>query len=180
MSLPEWNQNIKVTTWARGVEKLLALRDYLIEDEFGNVMAKTTTTWMVLDAKTHRPVNPELVKQALAYTSPEKALDENAEKIVNPPISEGKLFNSITVNYTDVDHNGHAGNVRYPEWIMAGLPFDELKGKTVKSFAVNYIAEALANDTIDLYLFTNESPYRVSGVRRADSKLIFSAILEIS
>lgn len=172
---PLWNQAIRVVTWPRGVDKLFAYRDFRIEDMKGRILVHVTSTWLVLDIESRRPVRPELVKDALTYILPDRALSNDATKLNFPHINDSNLLGEIKVSYPDIDLNGHTNNIRYTEWILRHLPEKLLKENPIKHFAINYLAESHIGDDLKLYSegdFTNLS---VGGIRQADNKNVFAA-----
>lgn len=175
---PKWNQTIRVVTWSRGVDKLFAYRDFKLEDMRGRVLIHVTSTWLVLDIESRRPVRPDLVKDALSYAVAEKVMPQNAAKLVLPKITESSLIGTIAVSYPDLDLNGHTNNIRYPEWVLRFLPDNLLREKYIRSFSVNYLAESHSGDVISLYSSRENDTFCVAGIRKGDEKTVFVSSFE--
>jgi len=170
---PLWNQTIRVVTWHRGVDKVMAFRDFLVEDMRGRVLARVVSTWLVLNMQSRRPVHPEIAKDALTHGLTERALAHDAEKLIIP--ANGSSLAQYIVSFPDIDLNGHANHVRYPEWVMRFLPIDELKNKKLTSFSVNYLAEAHVGDAIDIISEGDITNLHIGGIRHSDDKQVFAA-----
>jgi len=172
---PKWNQSIRVVSWSRGVDKLFAYRDFRIEDMRGCALAHVTSTWLVLDFESRRPIRPELVKDALKYVVSDRALDIDAVRLAVPQSSVNQFLGDISVGYPDIDLNGHTNNIRYPEWVLRFLPETLLKEESLNFFSINYLAESHAGDQISIYSSGDYSDYLVGGIRKSDNKCVFTA-----
>ena len=146
---PKWGDTVQIHTWPSGQDRLFCYRDFKIIDEQGNIKGVATTTWFVIDLEKRRP---QRVNSYLKY------LPDNAE-LVFPNFSKKiKAIQSpnssqnLRVNYSDLDVNGHANNVKYIEYIMDSLPFDFLKSQQLFQFEINYLAEAFYDDEIFINL----------------------------
>ena len=53
---PKYNDEIKVETWSRKIEKLYAYRDFQIKDKEGNVIVIGTSRWIFVNTERRRPV----------------------------------------------------------------------------------------------------------------------------
>lgn len=88
------------------------------------------------------------------------------------------FIQNITVKKTDIDLNGHVGNIRYLEWFLAaaeahseklGLGFHTLKAMhrtwVAKEHSIAYKHSALEGDKLELETWL-ESVKSVQGVRK--------------
>ena len=53
LSRPSWNSKILIKTWPRKNEKVYSYRDYLAYDQTGNLVARVSSKWVLLNVKTH-------------------------------------------------------------------------------------------------------------------------------
>ena len=145
-NFPGWLDKINVSTWPRSVKGLRALRDYSLTDERENLIAKSTTDWVMLNTETRRPV--KIDEEAKNLVSVDKSVFESEIRInVKLPECEyqEKHFN---VRYSDLDINGHVNNIKYIEWCLDSVPADFQKLHTVKNLAVEFIQETYADDEV--------------------------------
>ena len=54
-----WNEEVVVETWPKSIEGLLYLRDYLVRNGNGNIIARATSGWLAVDFESKRPKNFE-------------------------------------------------------------------------------------------------------------------------
>jgi len=173
---PKWRDEIILETWPRPPERLFALRDYQIKSIDGEILGAATSTWLVLDANTHRPQKPDFLKDALHLTSNKLSIGRNADNLIIP---EGlRLKKSHEVIISEIDNYGHVNNAKYVEWALNLFDQQFLEERTIKEFQINFLNEAKFGQVIDLFL-KKESPedYKAVAVRKNDQKNIFSAKL---
>ncbi len=60
-----WGETVRVTTWPAGTHRLFALRDFRVVDANGDEVAAATTSWMLMQLATRRPVRPPRELEAL-------------------------------------------------------------------------------------------------------------------
>ena len=79
-----------------------------------------------------------------------------------------------TVNYSDIDFNGHVNNAKYIEWALDYLDPSLVSSRKVDCFRINFNNEGLLSDRIDMITaVTNSLTYYVEGVNKG--KNIFRA-----
>ncbi|MCX6244613.1 MAG: thioesterase [Bacteroidetes bacterium] len=170
---PAWEDEVDVSTWHRGADGLVAMRDYEIRDAAGNIMGAVSSHWFLLDPETRRPVVPEISQEALSFVRPVAVMDEQPERI---HISNDlPLIRTITAGYTDLDMYRHVNNARYIDWILNLFPEDMHHSYSISSFMIEFLSEVLYNDEIRLFASVDPSNSLVKGVRSSDSKTIFKA-----
>ena len=54
LDTPKWREDITLTTWHKGLNRLFFLRDFLVTDAGGYERIKATTSWLVLNLETRR------------------------------------------------------------------------------------------------------------------------------
>ena len=124
--LPVWGEHLVIETWPRGVDGLWAFRDYNIRDQKGSVCIGATSSWMIMDANSHRPLKPEIVSGAMPWVIETKAIGETASKIVHE--GSWEIVDQRKVRFSDMDINGHMNNSRYVEWIADAIRLQNEKG----------------------------------------------------
>lgn len=141
---PKWEDQVHVTTWPRGGRKIVAWRDFLLEDGKGGVFGRATTEWMLIDLSSRKVVAipPEVFDAADTTRLPVLGDAEFARL----RWSDGELLGSasFTARRGDIDLNGHVNNVHYVEWMMEALP----AGFTPLSCDIVFKTETLAGETV--------------------------------
>jgi len=136
---PVWNEEITVRTWPKGIDKLMALRDFLLFDDAGEVCARASTAWIIIDGKKRRPVRVEPFFSHVHLVKGQDALPGTAEKI--SPLSGEMEAGRYTAGYSVLDMNRHVNNARYADWIADSFPLDRFTGSAIREFSINYLAE---------------------------------------
>lgn len=163
---PGWRQELTVHTWAAGVQgRLLARREFLLENAAGAPVARAASAWLYIDAATRRP---RRVDQGLLDAFPvrsERALDQPLDKL--PPPGEGGEVHRFAVRFRDLDVNQHVNNSRYLEFIMSSLPPAVRDGAELAALELNFLAEARLGDQIEACCRAAAPPRFEHSVRRA-------------
>lgn len=147
---PKWREDITLTTWHKGLNRLFFLRDFVLTDKEGRERVKATTSWLVLDLTTRRLVrDPKLMEEGTVCT--ENAIETPADKVQMPKDVESVHVMDHTVAYSDVDMNGHANNAMYMQWAMDAVDYDIASTRAVKEFTINFNHEIKPGNTVSLF-----------------------------
>jgi medium-chain acyl-[acyl-carrier-protein] hydrolase len=170
---PAWGQSVTVHTWPRGMEGLLAIRDFEILDEDGVRMGGASSQWLILDTLTRKPQPAVIARDIVPLASGEPATDEQPEKIhIHDPLP---FQYAVKARYSDIDIYQHVNNTRYLEWAINLFPPEHLKQHHLPMMLIEFLTEAHAGDDINLFADTQANPSFVRGVRQEDDKTIFRA-----
>jgi medium-chain acyl-[acyl-carrier-protein] hydrolase len=115
--LPGNGERLTIVTWPSGIDRLFALRDFLVTDEAGAPIAAAVTGWLILDTQSKRPVRPQTQAVPGGAARP-RALENGFEKL--PTFEAPEAEQEITVRWSDLDVNMHVNNSRYAEWAVEG------------------------------------------------------------
>ena len=164
---PKWGDKIRLFTGGRGADKLFAFREFMVWDQNGNVLARAMFSWLLLNITTKRIQRPEQVLPSHLF-DPKNKPSWQPEKIS----VSGKLLQSETIKVrpSDLDLYNHVNNTSYIRWVENSL---NQQGVYPIQIAINYLAECLAGDVVDLSVFSEGERYWVEG--KVDAKLMFTA-----
>jgi medium-chain acyl-[acyl-carrier-protein] hydrolase len=134
-------ETIEIETWPSGVDRLAAVRDFVVRRADGTEVARATTHWFVLDLATRRPVRPAEVLDA--------RFPRRASPALAPP-STGKLpelaawerEKRFHVRFGDIDVNLHVTNTTYVAWALEAVSREVWQSSRVSALEVQYLAEA--------------------------------------
>jgi acyl-ACP thioesterase len=135
--LPAWRDEVAVTTWPAGVDRLYAVREFRIDDGAG-ACGGATTGWVLLHVGRRRPVRPPATLAALGRDQT-RVVADRFEPLGPPAAVEHEQ--RFTVRFGDVDLNRHANNVRLVGWTLETLPLEVLDRPLVE-LEVDFRAEA--------------------------------------
>jgi len=164
--LPLWSEQIRLITYPRGIDGLFALRDYEVYDSNDNRIISGSSSWLILNAQTRRPVR--LTDLELGFIANDrKAISTNASKIADVTGSPNST-DTITVKPSDFDVNFHVNNARYIEWAYNSFSFDHHKENTLKTVEVNFLAEGKENNCLNIELFPISDKESTVVIKRID------------
>lgn len=176
IKLPCWGDSIAVRTWPRGVDRLFAYREFEVTSSEGDILAKATSTWIVIDREERKAVKPSIVDSVLPYVDKIKILGRDATRLGSK--AEKILLGSRTVVFSDLDTNGHVNNCKYLEWVIDLMPFEVLKNLNCCNISLNFNSELLFQEIIDFYGYPSEEEFFFEGVGRESGKCVFIVILK--
>ena len=146
---PLYRTNISLKSWPSGIEKLFALRDFLIEDESGNAMLRGRSSWLVIDVNKRRPIRIESMSDMLLINEGLGVFNSSPSALAvrdNLSISGERI-----AAYSDIDYYGHVNNVRYVQWLLDICPHDLLCKTNQIRFDINFLNETLPGEKVELY-----------------------------
>lgn len=147
---PKWRDEITLTTWHKGLNRLFYLRDFIVTDKDGKERIMATTSWLVLNLETRRLVrDPHLMEDDTICT--ENVIETPADKVVMPKDVEPELVMEHRVAYSDVDTNGHANNAMYMQWAMDAVNYEIASQRPVREFTINFNHEIKPLETVAIY-----------------------------
>jgi len=143
---PQWKDNLRIETWPTGIEGLFGNREFKIVNEEGTLLMIASSSWLIINIKSKRPVRPHEIIKNDEFENAEKLFEQSISKI--KPIKLGKLRESIKVHYSDIDINQHVNNVKYIKWIIDSCPKDVLYNKEIEEMELNFLHEAKFGDQL--------------------------------
>ena len=147
---PKWRDDITLTTWHKGLNRLFFLRDFILTDAQGRERVKATTSWLVLNLETRRLVrDPKLMEDGTICT--ENVIGTPADKVVMPKEAEPEFVMDHIVAYSDIDTNAHANNAMYMQWAMDAVDYVTASSMPVRQVTINFNHETKAGDCVSIY-----------------------------
>ena len=171
------HDTIEVQTWAcesRGFQFDRCFR--ILRD--GVIVAEAVSVWAlfgVADKKLHR-----VSELGSSYRTDEMLELDLPTRIRVPEDATMSLKGERTVEYADIDSNGHMNNTRYPD-ILCSYLGTPMTGMRVISLAIAFPGEAPLGDTIKYYSGTSDGVYYIRSVRsdgkpNAEAEIILEPI----
>ncbi|HVO20789.1 MAG TPA: acyl-ACP thioesterase domain-containing protein [Anaeromyxobacter sp.] len=142
------HQEVEVETWPSGIDRLAALRDFVVRGADGAELARATSQWYVLDLATRRPRPPQAVLDPGRFRleGAPRALDFREGKLPAPERWDGEQ--RFQVRYADIDQNLHVNNGSYLSWALEAVPRALWESHSLSEVEVQYRAEALLGDAV--------------------------------
>ena len=147
---PIWRDDITLTTWHKGANRLFFLRDFIMTDKEGKERVKATTSWLVLNLETRRLVRDPMLMEEGTVCS-ENVIETPADKVQMPKDVPAELVLEHAVAYSDVDMNNHTNNAMYMQWAMDAVDYEIASTRAVKEITINFNRETKAGDVVSIY-----------------------------
>lgn len=154
------HQKITVQSWPCPSRGMTFLRCYRILRD-GMIVAEATSTWALVgvqDRKLHRVTELGDVYGA----EPPLELDFPGRRKI-PDEVELALVGERTVEYADIDMNGHMNNTRYPDMLCGYI--GSMTGKRVISMVLHFQSEAPLGETVKVYHGESDGVHYLRTVR---------------
>lgn len=164
--LPQWTDEVTLITWPRGVDGVFALRDFEIFDQQGSKIIAATSSWLVLNIQTRRPVRSDWYSDF--NFANRSALPHNASKLAEQ-ITNPEYIERFDVRIGDIDMNRHVNNVRYIDWAYNTFCMDHFQNFYPSRVVVNFNAEGKANDIITVTRFQSAQDESVVEINNAET-----------
>ena len=142
---PAWQDQIILNTWSAGTDGVYAYREFILENEKGEVLLKASSAWLILDMENHKIFRLSDYKATFP-----KLTDENAcrnPRRIKPDKHSGELrFDPVL--FSDLDVNQHFNSVKYVARVLDDYGIDFLNEHEPAEIEVNYLKEGMAGDSI--------------------------------
>lgn len=146
---PMWKDDVVLSTWHKGLNRLFFVRDFRLTDKEGWTRVEATTSWLVMNLETRRLVRDPQLREGSECL--EDVIATPAGKVQMPKDVEPQLMFEHLVAYSDIDVNGHANNAMYMQWAMDAVDYDIASTRPVKEVTINFNHETKAGDVVALY-----------------------------
>jgi len=138
-------ETVLVRTWPSTRGGLSSYREFEVIDQAGEIVARATTAWVVLDLIRRRPVRIADVLPDYPL-EPRRAIADDFPPLPRPGDSGREVH--FTVRQSDLDMNRHVNNAVYVGWALESAPEAVAETRRPVDIEVGYRAEALAGDTV--------------------------------
>jgi len=171
-----WGETIEVETWPKNIERVFFLRDFIVRDSAGEIVAKATSAWLSIDFKSKRPKTLKGEKmEEIIQLKDNHALNYSPLKLGE---IEKKSSRLITPSYFDIDLNKHVTSTRYIDWMMDNFTLDFHKRNYPKHLSVNYMKETMCDETIELTHQNGDLDHAFEGYNQSQDKIAFRGKIE--
>ncbi len=148
-SLPSHREEILLETWPKRPQGPFANRDFQLIGSDGQIHARATSMWLLLDSSTMRPVRPQSVFADFPFDELGEVIAGTAPKVSADGEGRESELN-VTVRYSDLDQNNHVNNTRYVRWFLDCYTPEEILNTRSFKFLISYQRAAEFNDSIRL------------------------------
>ncbi len=170
--LPEYDERVKLVSWAGKTMHVMFPRFYELYDEGGECIVKGSALWMLMDLNTRGMVFPD--SEGISIEGIVTGREYPLPKPLKPIETDKAATFTVPFSYSDI--NGHLTNTRYFD-IAQDITSIASGGRTPKYVAVEYSGEARYGESFDLAYTEKESLVYLSGTK-GESKKLFRLKME--
>ena len=158
---------ITLQTWASGIARRAALRDFRILKETREV-GRALTSWLVLDLTSRRPVRPQEFLPETLYAETPHVLPVNGASI--PSVDSPAIERSFRVRFSDIDANLHVTNTSYVEWMVEAIGEEIWRSRWLSAMDIQFMFECSLGSDVKSRSVSLEAQALHSIIREQDSK----------
>ena len=144
--LPKARDRITLETWPCPTTRVAYPRACVAYDEDGNELFRTVSLWVLMDMEDRSMVLPG--KSGILVNGITRGPELVPPPSVPPLTSENTTVR--TVNYTELDVNGHMNNTQYLNWVDDLQSSDFHRTHTPREFIICYLNEAREGQQVQL------------------------------
>ena len=174
----KWGEKAEVETWPKSIERLFYLRDFIVRDEQGEIVAKACSAWLSINLKSKRPTlfNGDKM-DAFTKLNAYHALDYSPIKLDGIQKDDTQ---TITPSYFDIDLNKHVTSTRYIDWMMDCFSLDFHSRHYPTHLSINYMKETMCGENIELSHQDKITKHGFEGFNTNQDKVAFRGSLNFS
>lgn len=143
---PQLGDQLYITTYPSGFEKLFTYRDYQVFGASKDLLASVSSTWLLMDtvARKLSPI-PDFIR---SIDMPDTSVCLPRIKHKQLPFERADLSKTSTVGWHQLDFNNHLGNVNYIELATDAMPLDFLQNHELKEVDILYRQECNLDEVL--------------------------------
>ncbi|WP_163707824.1 acyl-[acyl-carrier-protein] thioesterase [Mangrovibacterium lignilyticum] len=165
--LPKWQDKIKLNTWSAGTDGMYAYREFILENEAGEVILTGNTAWLILDTESKKIVMLRNHKETFPRFS-EQGVCREPKRLRFKKSEESLSFEPIV--FSDIDVNHHFNSVKALERVLDEYGIDFQNAYEPATIEVNYLKEGLPGDALAVTKNTiSNSRFQSAIVRESDA-----------
>lgn len=146
--LPNLGEQIRILTYPAGFEKFFTHRDYRVYDMNHNLIAYSSSTWLLMDTQTRRMTRiPDFIMEYNnQMPDASDCLPHPTDKL--PKFERSDFYKHYEVNWHDLDFNMHLNNTLYLQWMIETVEDAVLQTGYLKELDILFRLEAMWKDPI--------------------------------
>lgn len=149
------------------------IRDFTVTDSAGEVMAESSTAWVIIQYSNRRLLRPSALPKEIPVGG--RLVDFSAERT---DVREDATFRySVHVVNSMLDCNNHLNNCHYADILLDGL-YENKSKVTYSVFHLNYVHEAHFGDDLEVLYTVEEDVCYVRVLNVTQNNVCFTAVLK--
>lgn len=146
---PAMGDALTLNTWPSGNERHYTYRDFRFVDEEGEEIGRATTTWVVLNLSTRRPIPmPAEWNERTQPPEGHTPIPRSEAKWEAPAWQSAAMPQKVSWQHLDI--NQHVNQTHYLRWSLAPLPAALHREASCREVEVVFRREILIGDQLSL------------------------------
>ncbi len=172
--LPNLGETIRIVTHPSGFERIYTHRDYLVFDEKDQLIAQSSSTWLLMNMHKRRVARiPEAIREKGQFDTSGCLPRAKAKLATLTAVDCEKAFE---VQWHDLDFNEHLNNVRYMQWLFETVDYYVQHKGALVSMDILYKAECAWKEVVVVQTQAHaEGNYLHRLMRQSDGAIIAEA-----
>jgi len=167
--LPTIGDKLTIKTYPAGFQKIFAYRDYIVYNEAKEVIAKSSTTWALINTATRKST---YIPKYSFYDHLPADLLPRADFRIKPEFKH-PIQRMSTIQWSHLDWNGHVSNIHLIKLIINTMSAEYLHQNKMYELKIQFKIEAFLNDTLEVYTeIKSNDIFDHKIVRNNDQKII--------
>lgn len=167
--LPFWRDSYAINVWIRRNQQVRIFSDFTATDIHGNIFARGTGIWLVIDRQTRQPVmRPDIFDK---FEVENKAAVPGFRFPILQTGTEVVGQENMRVLFNDLDFNLHLNSVRYLGGAVEALGSRFLLGHKLKTITVKYLKEVLCDEQLLIKATRVEGGFSHQIINAADEEV---------
>ena len=137
--LPSWPGDINISTWPKGVDRILYIRDAEIHSSSDIKLASISSAWLVIDMETKRLKRSFPEVEFFTKLEMHDAIQESIPALKF--VMKECISTPYRVSANDIDMNMHLTTIRYFDLMFDTYDLEFLTANTPKEIVVNFMKE---------------------------------------
>ncbi|MDF2522944.1 MAG: acyl-ACP thioesterase [Clostridiales bacterium] len=144
--------NLIVETWPSNFERFHATREFYIKSENGEILARATSLWIMVNIEKGRPTRIPVYFGEAYGMNPVRAVDHTFDKMDVP--NEFEVEKQFHIRKSDIDTNIHVNNKKYLDWMLELVPESIYDNFSLSALQISYLKGAYYGSAISSGLNT--------------------------
>lgn len=145
---PQEGESVRIRTWYPGPQKPFYLREWEFTDHSQRTIVRATSSWLVVDIRSGKPVDGDEVLKSLDVTD-KRALDDDFAPL--PGTERTDISGRFRVRLSDTDLNRHVNHVYHILWTLETVPDEYLLNRVPAGIEVSYKGEIILGQEITVH-----------------------------
>jgi medium-chain acyl-[acyl-carrier-protein] hydrolase len=147
--MPTWPGIVQTEVYLSEISLLKAYVDFLFRDSRGQIIARGTSKWVMMDVNERKPVPCGEVKRFVEqYDEKNHKAHERFQFLPFDASAEGDHSTQHVVTRLETDFNGHMSNRDFVRFALSSINPAMIQERTISEMHVRFVKECLEGEVV--------------------------------